>query len=48
MKFLRGILALTALLVVALRGILSFLNWFESQVESDINWVDEEEFEEAF
>ncbi|MEY3430370.1 MAG: hypothetical protein RJB30_302, partial [Actinomycetota bacterium] len=27
MKFLRGILALTALVVVALRGILSFLNW---------------------
>lgn len=48
MKLLRGILALAALIAVALRGILFFLNWFESQVESDINWADEEELEEAF
>lgn len=48
MKLLRGTLALAALIAVALRGILSFLNWFESQVESDINWADEEELEEAF
>jgi hypothetical protein len=47
-KILRSVLALTALLAVALRGIFSFLNWFENQVETEINWADEEELEEAF
>lgn len=48
MKFLRRILAFVALLAVAVRGILSFLSWFEKQDEVGSVWVDEEEFEEAF
>ncbi len=45
MKFLRRIFTLVALLAVAIRGILSFLTWFEKQEEVD--WSDEEDFEEV-
>ncbi len=48
MKILRRVFALIALLAVAVRGILSFLSWFENQEEVGSVWVDEEEFEEAF
>ena len=41
----RRALAGFALLAVAIRGILSFLTWFEKQEEVD--WSDEEEFEEV-
>lgn len=47
MKLLRRIFALIALLAVAIRGILSFLSWFEQQEVASV-WVDDEEFEEAF
>ncbi len=45
MKLIRRILALIAILAVAIRGILSFLTWFEKQEE--IDWSDDEELEEA-
>lgn len=45
MKLIRRTLALIAILVVAIRGILSFLTWFEKQEE--IDWSDEEDLEEA-
>ena len=45
MKFLRRIFTLVALLAVAIRGILSFLTWFEKQEE--IDWSDDEDLEEA-
>lgn len=48
MKSIRRIIALFALLTLALRGILSFLSWFEQQDEVGSVWVDDEEFEEAF
>lgn len=45
MKLIRRALALIAILAVAIRGILSFLTWFEKQEE--IDWSDEEDLEEA-
>ncbi len=45
MKFFRRIFTLIALIAVAVRGILSFLTWFEKQEE--VEWADDEEFEEA-
>ncbi|MBU6163845.1 MAG: hypothetical protein RL730_690 [Actinomycetota bacterium] len=45
MKLIRRILALIAILAVAIRGILSFLTWFEKQEE--IDWSDDEDLEEA-
>jgi hypothetical protein len=45
MKFFRRIFTLIALIAVAVRGILSFLTWFEKQEE--VEWVDDEEFEEV-
>lgn len=47
MKALRRIFALVALLFVALRGVISFLSWFEKQESIDTVDIDEEEFEEA-
>jgi hypothetical protein len=44
-KLIRRILALIAILAVAIRGILSFLTWFEKQEE--IDWSDDEDLEEA-
>ena len=48
MKFLRRIFTFFALLAVAVRGILSFLDWFERQESVAMNWSDDEEMEEAF
>ena len=45
MKLIRRILALIAILAVAIRGILSFLTWFEKQEE--IDWSNDEDLEEA-
>lgn len=45
MKLIRRILALIAILAVAIRGILSFLTWFEKQEE--IDWSDDEDLEDA-
>ncbi|MFM7542540.1 MAG: hypothetical protein ACKO75_03535 [Actinomycetales bacterium] len=45
MKFIRRIITLIALLAVAIRGILSFLTWFEKQ--EGIDWSDEEDLEEV-
>ena len=45
MKFFRRIITLIALIAVAIRGILSFLTWFEKQEE--VEWSDDEEFEEV-
>lgn len=45
MKFIRRIFTLIALLAVAIRGILSFLTWFEKQ--EGIDWSDEEDLEEV-
>ncbi|MGA1158817.1 MAG: hypothetical protein ACO3UT_03305 [Candidatus Nanopelagicaceae bacterium] len=45
MNLIRRILALVAIIAVAIRGILSFLTWFEKQEE--IDWSDEEDLEEA-
>jgi len=48
MKVFRAVLAIVAIVAVAVRGIFSFLNWFESQIEPEATWADEEELEEAF
>jgi hypothetical protein len=45
MKVIRRLIALIALVAVAIRGILSFLTWFEKQEE--IDWSDDEDLEEA-
>jgi multidrug resistance efflux pump len=45
MKLIRRLIALIALVAVAIRGILSFLTWFEKQEE--IDWTDDEDLEEA-
>jgi hypothetical protein len=48
MKFVRRVFALITLLAVALRGIISFLNWFEKQESIESVDIDDEEMEEAF
>lgn len=48
MKALRRIIALATLLTVAVRGIVSFLSWFEKQEEVESVWAEEEEYEEFF
>ena len=47
-KAIRRITALITLLVVALRGVLSFLSWVDKQDEVESVWADDEEREEAF
>jgi hypothetical protein len=47
-KAVRRIAAVITLLVVALKGALSFLSWVEKQEENSSVWADDEEFEEAF
>ncbi len=47
MKLLRRLFTLVALLAVAIKGILSFLSWFEKQEEVSTVWADDEEFEDA-
>jgi len=48
MKAIRRVIALATLLTVAVRGIVSFLNWFEKQEEVGAVWAEEEEQEEFF
>lgn len=48
MKALRRIIAFATLLTVAVRGIVSFLSWFEKQEEVGSVWAEEEEYEEFF
>jgi Tfp pilus assembly protein PilO len=47
-KAIRRIAAVIALLVVAVRGALSFLSWVEKQDEVQEVWTEDEELEEAF
>jgi hypothetical protein len=51
-KALRRLTAFVTLLVVAFKGVLSFLSWVEKQDESQAVWNDdedrEEDLEEAF
>jgi hypothetical protein len=47
-KTIRRITALITLVVVALRGVLSFLSWVDKQGEVESVWADDEEREEAF
>ena len=48
MKTIRRLFAVVTLITVAVRGIVSFLSWFEKQDEVGSVWADDEEFEEAF
>jgi hypothetical protein len=48
LNLIRLITALVTLLVVALKGVLTFLSWVEKQDEVDSVWADDEELEEAF
>ena len=48
MKAIRRLIALATLLTVAIRGIVSFLSWFEKQEEVGAVWAEEEELEETF
>lgn len=48
MKLIRRVFALITLITVAIRGIISFLNWFEKQESIESVDIDEEELEEAF
>ncbi|MFM8752739.1 MAG: hypothetical protein ACKOEB_06060 [Actinomycetota bacterium] len=47
-KAIRRIAALVTLIVVALKGVLTFLSWVEKQEEVETVWADDEEMEEAF
>jgi hypothetical protein len=47
MKLLRRLFTFVALLAVAIKGILSFLSWFEKQEEVSTVWADDEEYEDA-
>jgi hypothetical protein len=47
-KAIRRIAAVVALMVVAVRGALSFLSWVEKQDEVQEVWTEDEELEEAF
>lgn len=47
-KAIRRLAALVTLIVVALKGALSFLSWVEKQDEAQAVWSDDEELEEAF
>ncbi len=47
-KAIRCITALVTLLVVAFRGVLTFLSWVDKQDEVESVWAEDEEREEAF
>lgn len=47
-KGIRRITALVTLLVVAFRGVLTFLSWVDKQDEVESVWAEDEEREEAF
>lgn len=48
MKIFRRLFTLIAFFALALKGILSFLSWFEKQEEVSTVWSEDEEFEDAF
>ena len=48
MKIIRRLLAAVAVLVVALKGVASFLSWVERQDNQPAEaWLDEDEFDSA-
>ena len=47
-KVIRRITALVTLLVVAFRGVLTFLSWVDKQDDVESVWAEDEEREEAF
>jgi hypothetical protein len=47
-KAIRRITALVTLLVVAFRGVLTFLSWVDKQDDVESVWAEDEEREEAF
>ena len=48
MKIIRRLLAAVAVLVVALKGVASFLSWVERQDDKPAEaWLDEDEFDSA-
>jgi len=47
-KAIRRIAALATLLIVALKGVLTFLSWVEKQEDVEPMWADDEESEEIF
>jgi hypothetical protein len=47
-KAIRRITALVTLLVVAFRGVLTFLSWVDKQDDVESVWTEDEEREEAF
>ena len=47
-KAIRRIAALTTLLIVAIKGVLTFLSWVEKQEDVETIWADDEESEEIF
>jgi len=48
LKAIRRVTAIFALLLLAIKGVFSFLSWVESTDATSSAWVDEDEFEEAF
>ncbi len=47
-KAIRRITALIALIVVAIKGALSFLSWVEKQEDVEAVWSEDEDLEEVF
>jgi hypothetical protein len=47
-KAIRRITALVALVVVAIKGALSFLSWVEKQEDVEAVWSEDDDLEEAF
>ncbi len=47
-KAIRRVTALITLVVVAFKGVLTFLSWVDKQDEVESVWADDEEREEAF
>ena len=48
MKTVRRLAALVTLMVVAVKGALSFLSWVEKQEEVQAVWVEDDDREDAF
>lgn len=46
-KAIRRVSAIFALLLLAIKGVFTFLSWIERTDESASAWVDEDEFEEV-
>jgi len=47
-KAISRITALVALMVVAIRGALSFMSWVEKQEDVEAVWSEDEDLEEVF